>query len=391
MMSNNKALSTYFIYLAIGFIFFLTFHINEFPTKYTFTDWLINYEGGFVRRGLLGQIIFELSKFLNFQIKFVMLFFQITIYSIYFLIFYLLLSKRKANFFWLLIIFSPISFLYPMAELEALGRKDIFVITFFLIFSIINYKSLNILLFSFISLFSLSCLIHEITIFYIFHYLFVFYIKNKFFINQQVNKKHYLIFFLSLIVLLYLNLYLHNFVVIEDIVNSYNYENLTTASGSFSHISPSIDSVFLKTFNNISLTSVARYGFLVLINSIPFIYFIKIKKEYEDKYFNSQNIFFAVILLSIPLYLLIFDWGRVIYINHNFFIIIVILIFNLDLINESYLQKKLENLSKGIKIFSFIIICLSFSPKLLVTDDLGSKPLYKSVTKIFKIINNLQK
>ena len=391
MMSNNKALSTYFIYLAIGFIFFLTFHINEFPTKYTFTDWLINYEGGFVRRGLLGQIIFELSKFLNFQIKFVMLFFQITIYSIYFLIFYLLLSKRKANFFWLLIIFSPISFLYPMAELEALGRKDIFVITFFLIFSIINYKSLNILLFSFISLFSLSCLIHEITIFYIFHYLFVFYIKNKFFINQQVNKKHYLIFFLSLIVLLYLNLYLHNFVVIEDIVNSYNYENLTTASGSFSHISPSIDSVFLKTFNNISLTSVARYGFLVLINTIPFIYFIKIKKEYEDKYFNSQNIFFAVILLSIPLYLLIFDWGRVIYINHNFFIIIVILIFNLDLINESYLQKKLENLSKGIKIFSFIIICLSFSPKLLVTDDLGSKPLYKSVTKIFKIINNLQK
>ena len=388
MMSNNKALSTYFIYLAIGFIFFLTFHINEFPTKYTFTDWLINYEGGFVRRGLLGQIIFELSKFLNFQIKFVMLFFQITIYSIYFLIFYLLLSKRKANFFWLLIIFSPISFLYPMAELEALGRKDIFVITFFLIFSIINYKSLNILLFSFISLFSLSCLIHEITIFYIFHYLFVFYIKNKFFINQQVNKKHYLIFFLSLIVLLYLNLYLHNFVVIEDIVNSYNYENLTTASGSFSHISPSIDSVFLKTFNNISLTSVARYGFLVLINTIPFIYFIKIKKEYEDKYFNSQNIFFAVILLSIPLYLLIFDWGRVIYINHNFFIIIVILIFNLDLINESYLQKKLENLSKGIKIFSFIIICLSFSPKLLVTDDLGSKPLYKSVTKIFKIINN---
>ena len=391
MMSNNKALSTYFIYLAIGFIFFLTFHINEFPTKYTFTDWLINYEGGFVRRGLLGQIIFELSKFLNFQIKFVMLFFQITIYSIYFLIFYLLLSKRKANFFWLLIIFSPISFLYPMAELEALGRKDIFVITFFLIFSIINYKSLNILLFSFISLFSLSCLIHEITIFYIFHYLFVFYIKNKFFINQQVNKKHYLIFFLSLVVLLYLNLYLHNFVVIEDIVNSYNYENLTTASGSFSHISPSIDSVFLKTFNNISLTSVARYGFLVLINTIPFIYFIKIKKEYEDKYFNSQNIFFAVILLSIPLYLLIFDWGRVIYINHNFFIIIVILIFNLDLINESYLQKKLENLSKGIKIFSFIIICLSFSPKLLVTDDLGSKPLYKSVTKIFKIINNLQK
>ena len=388
MFSNNKILLTYFLYLAIGFIFFLIFHINEFPTKYIFTDWLINYEGGFVRRGFLGQIIFELSKFSNFQIKYVMLFFQITIYSIYFLLFYLLLMKRKTNFFWLLIIFSPISFLYPMAELEALGRKDIFVITFFLIFSMISYKSLNTLVFSFILLFSLSCLIHEITIFYIFHYLFVFYIKNKFFINQKINKQHYLIFFLFLGILLYLNLYLHNFVIIEDIVNSYNYENFTPLSGSFSHISPSIDSVFLKTFNNINAAPVARYGFLILINTIPFLFFVKIKNEYENKYFNSQNIFFTVILLSIPLYLLIFDWGRVIYINHNFFIIIIILIFNLDLVNENYLQTKLKTLSKRMKIFSFIIICLSFSPKLLITDDLGSIPLYKSVTKIFKIINN---
>ena len=391
MFSNNKILLTYFLYLAIGFIFFLIFHINEFPTKYIFTDWLINYEGGFVRRGFLGQIIFELSKFSNFQIKYVMLFFQITIYSIYFLLFYLLLMKRKTNFFWLLIIFSPISFLYPMAELEALGRKDIFVITFFLIFSMISYKSLNTLVFSFILLFSLSCLIHEITIFYIFHYLFVFYIKNKFFINQKINKQHYLIFFLFLGILLYLNLYLHNFVIIEDIVNSYNYENFTSLSGSFSHISPSIDSVFLKTFNNINAAPVVRYVFLILINTIPFLFFVKIKNEYENKYFNSQNIFFTIILLSIPLYLLIFDWGRVIYINHNFFIIIIILIFNLDLVNENYLQTKLKTLSKRMKIFSFIIICLSFSPKLLITDDLGSIPLYKSVTKIFKVINNLEK
>ena len=388
MFSNNKILLTYFLYLAIGFIFFLIFHINEFPTKYIFTDWLINYEGGFVRRGFLGQIIFELSKFSNFQIKYVMLFFQITIYSIYFLLFYLLLMKRKTNFFWLLIIFSPISFLYPMAELEALGRKDIFVITFFLIFSMISYKSLNTLVFSFILLFSLSCLIHEITIFYIFHYLFVFYIKNKFFINQKIDKQHYLIFFLFLGILLYLNLYLHNFVIIEDIVNSYNYEDFTPLSGSFSHISPSIDSVFLNTFNNINAAPVVRYVFLILINTIPFLFFVKIKNEHENKYFNSQNIFFTVILLSIPLYLLIFDWGRVIYINHNFFIIIIILIFNLDLVNENYLQTKLKTLSKRMKIFSFIIICLSFSPKLLITDDLGSIPLYKSVTKIFKIINN---
>ena len=390
MIKNNKILLTYFLYLILGFVFFLTFHLNEFPIKYTFTDWLINYEGGFVRRGLLGQIVFELSKLLNIQIKFLILIFQISIYLIYFLLFFLLLSKRETNFFWLLIIFSPISFLYPMAELEALGRKDIFVITSFLIFSIINYRSLSSLLFSFIFIFTLSCLIHEITFFYIFHYLFVFYVKNKIFINQKLNIKHYLVSFLSLGVLLYLNLYLHNFVVIEDIVNSYNYENLTALSGSFSHISPTIDSVFFKTFSNINIVTIARYGFLILISTIPFIYFIKIKSDYENKYFNFQNIFISIILLSIPLYLLIFDWGRVIYINYNFFIIIIIFIFNSNLINTKYLQKKLEVISKPIKILFFIFICLSFSPKLLITDDLGSKPLYKSATKIFKIIKNFE-
>ena len=196
MINNNKILSTYFLYLILGSVFYLTFHIGEFPNKYTYTDWLINYEGGFVRRGLLGQIIFELSKFLNIKLQFILLFIQIAIYFTYFFLFYLLFLKRKINFFWILIIFSPILLLYPLTELEALGRKDIFVISFFLIFSMINYKTLNHLITFFIILFGLSCLIHEITILYIFHYFFVMYLKNKSFINQRIYKKHYLIFFI---------------------------------------------------------------------------------------------------------------------------------------------------------------------------------------------------
>ena len=95
MIKNNKILLIYFLYLILGFVFFLTFHLNEFPIKYTFTDWLINYEGGFVRRGLLGQIVFELSKLLNIQIKFLILIFQISIYLIYFLLFFFIIIKKR--------------------------------------------------------------------------------------------------------------------------------------------------------------------------------------------------------------------------------------------------------------------------------------------------------
>ena len=241
----------------------------------------------------------------------------------------------------------------------------------------------------FISIFSLSSLIHEITIFYIFHYLFVLYVKNKFLINHQINKKHYLIFFLCVVTLLYLNLYLHNFVVIEDIVSSYNYKDFTASSGSFSHISPSIDAVFLKTLSSINISTVMRYGFLISISSIPFLFFIKFKNFKNIKYFSTKNIFFIFFVLSLPVYALVLDWGRVIYINYNFFVIIIILIFNLNLVDENYLDKKLKILNKKTKIFIFIIICFSFSPKILLTDDLSSFPLYRSIAKIFKITSTL--
>ena len=382
---NNKILLIYFLYLLFGCIFFLNFHLDQFPNKYIFTDWLINYEGGYVRRGLLGQIIFEISNFFDLRIKTIILFFQITIYLIYFLIFYLILAKIKINFFWLVIVFSPILFLYPLSELEALGRKDIFVISIFLIFSIINYKNINTLLLSFISFFSISSFIHEITFFYIFHYLFVIYIKNKLLIKHKIKIHNYIFIFISIGVLLYLNLYQHNFVDIQKIVNSYNLEDFTTESGSFSHLSPSIDSVFLKTLNNISVLSILRYTWLISISLFPLIYFLKIKQIHENKYLNLNNIILIMILLSIPLYLLIFDWGRVIYLNYNFCIIIIVMFFNLNLFDQNYIDNKLKRFDHKLKIIIFIISCLVFAPKILVTDDLASFPLYRSIVKILKI------
>jgi len=58
----------------VGILIFSILLINEFPQRYAFTDWLINYEGGYVRRGLLGQIIYEISNLLNIQIQFILLF-----------------------------------------------------------------------------------------------------------------------------------------------------------------------------------------------------------------------------------------------------------------------------------------------------------------------------
>ena len=103
---KKKILFFYLIYIILGVYVYSLLQINEFPQKYVFTEWLINYQGGFIRRGLLGELIFNLSTALNLEIKYLILIVQLLFYKIYFIFYYFLFSKIKINFFWILIIFS---------------------------------------------------------------------------------------------------------------------------------------------------------------------------------------------------------------------------------------------------------------------------------------------
>ncbi len=394
MLKKNNLLSFYFIYLIVGTYVYLILQINEFPQKYVFTEWLINYEGGYVRKGLLGQIVLYISNIFNIDLKFIILFLQITIYSIYFFLFYIALSKIRINFFWILIIFSPILFAYPLIELMALGRKDTFVISIFLIFSMINYKNLNSLFFYFTIFFGISSLIHEITIFYIFHYLLIIYLYNKLIFHKKISSLHIISLLAFISFFLYLNLYLHNFVVIENIINSYGFEEgiITNESGAFSHLKPTIGPAFLIILGKIEFTNILKYIFVIFLNSIPFLYFIKLKKLTNLKYFSTKNIFFIFFILSLPVYGLVYDWGRVININYNFFIILLLFYFKLNLVELDFLDFKIKKLNLLIKIIFLIFICFIFSPDILSINPIEYFPLPSQFIRffggIFEKINN---
>ncbi len=369
---KKNILILYFIYLLFGICVYSILQINEFPQKYVFTEWLINYQGGFVRRGLLGELIFYISSISKIEIKFLILFFQLFFYSIYFIFYYLLFSKIRVNFFWILIIFSPILFAYPLIELMSLGRKDILLISFFLIYSFINYKSLNSLFVSFLFFFGISTFVHEITFFYILHYLIIFYLNKKIILKKEISKFHIYIFLFYITCLLYLNLSLHNRVIIEQIISSYNYPDISIYSGAFSHLEPSIKTVMLGTLSHATIVNIFKFLVILILNSIPFLYFIKFQ---NIKYFSSKKIFILFFILSLPIYALVLDWGRVMYINHNFFIILLLMYFRFNLIDLNYLNRKINNLSIRSKLISFILICLLISPDILSYNSLEYFPL----------------
>jgi len=331
----------------------------------------------------MGELIFNISTLLNIEIKFLILIVQLLFYSIYFIFYYFLFSKIKINFFWILIIFSPILFAYPLIELMSLGRKDILIISFFLIYSSINYKSLNSLYFSFIFFFGLSTFIHEITFFYLFHYLMIFYLNKEFTLKKEIEKFHIYIFFFFLIILLYLNLFLHNRAIIDEIINSYNYDDITAYSGAFSHLEPRLLTVLLDTLSHATILNVTKFLIVLLLNSFPFLYFIKFKNV---KYFSTKNVFILFFLLSLPVYILVLDWGRVIYLNHNFFSILLLLYFRFNLINLEHLNTKINNLNIKSKVLLFIIVCLLVSPDILSYNDLEYFPL---LTQFFRFSDGI--
>ena len=136
MINIKKAL-----YGIVVFVFlFQVVKFYSFYLEYSvweYAEWVINYQAGFVRRGLIGEILFRIYQLTSIHLDFVVLVFVILIimFNSYFLIRSIkYVSKSYIN---LLIFFSPGFFLYSIMNSQIIGRKDIlmiFVMGFFVFF-----------------------------------------------------------------------------------------------------------------------------------------------------------------------------------------------------------------------------------------------------------------
>jgi hypothetical protein len=87
-------------------------------------DWLINYEGGFVRRGLVGQICFLLGKLLHVNPLYVVAVIGISCYLIFFLIVWGLLENSSWRWWVYGLLICPATLAFPVISRTAY-RKEI--------------------------------------------------------------------------------------------------------------------------------------------------------------------------------------------------------------------------------------------------------------------------
>ena len=388
---KNYTLNFYLkIYLIILYLFAVFFFFQKYNNyvEWTISEWLINYQGGFTRRGLIGEIVFQISKLSSLTIRETILTFQITIYLLYFYLLYKFLKDTNNNILFIFAIFSPLFVIYPIAEVEVLGRKEIFIYVSFLlvvnIFSIKNIQNRHYFYFSIILM--ISCLIWEGFVIYISYFIFILILKN----NLVLNKSFLTKLTISLIPLS-ISFYFVFFHRLDENGLKMMCQSINECYGAISYLNRSLSSNISEVTSKFQISFLIRYILVLIIGFFPLFLLIKNSKlNYKQKFKNDYFylIFFIIIFTpSLIFYYIAQDWGRWVSISYTLSLLTYVyslknnfIVINFDRINYSIFRKKF------VVIFLFIIFAFGWAPKTLINEDVGSIPIYRKGVEIIKTV-----
>ena len=353
MTKSSKIL--YFIIL-----FACIFQIVKFYSFYSeysswqYVEWLMNYQGGFVRRGLSGEFLYQIHQFLGIKLDLLIL---VTVCTIYFYISFFLYKSVKyiqSSYINILIFLSPGFFLYPVMNSEVIGRKDI-LFCLLLGFFVFLEKKLNdrfLFLFTILAIFFLS-LSHSIFLFYSPYLVFLFFLIKS---NRSIKIKTYeILSFPMCILTIFLLIFFNqgNQTIVYEICNSVKgyVSSECLNEGQMYWLGNNVKSHLMA--QSIKINHFKIY----LIALVAVFLFIGIKfynSRFKIKYYNLQKVnpLFVLILLfffTIPVYYLGSDWGRYISLSYtgSFFIFIYC-------IKESLFYKNYEINIKKITLITVI-------------------------------------
>ena len=376
-INANRYISLYILILFIFSIFYLQGKYNV-GNDSTVSEWLINYEGGFTKRGFIGQIAIYISELFNFSLRKSILFLQFFFIGTYYLLLINFFKKLRFNKIILLSIFTPIFLLYPVAEIEVLGRKEIIIFSFFLSYlALESFKQKNYFR---IFLLPLLILIWEPVIFFFIFWLIIDYIEGVFKKNYKSLIRYLLTFIPAILIGAYIAL---NPITVIDHKNmaiflkeNFN-ENCYMACALLLSKS-TIRDQFTANFIIFNFEIFLRYFLIILIGFGPL--FVMIKFSHFKK-LNSKIFLFIILLPISVLFMMMGDWGRIVNIFYTFSIISFLYLYKKKLVTVD--NKILENFfikvlnRKYVFIIFFIIFCFGWNPKTTLKGDIATNPLWK--------------
>ena len=384
--SFNYYFKIYLFLLSFLTIYFLFQKYNNL-VEWTISEWLINYQGGFTRRGFVGEVIYQISNIIPLSIREVILLFQIIFCLFYYYLIFNFFKKIKVNILSLFAIFSPLFLIYPIAEVEVLARKEIFLfVSFLLILNIFSLKkNTNVHYFYFSILLTLCILIWEGVIFYTPYFIFILLIKNRFkcdrkFIIRIISSL--IPFFITLYFVINVRLTGENVIIMCNSVNE--------CYGAMTYLNKNLISNISEVTSQFRIIYLIRYVLIFIIGFFALLIIVINSSLVTDNIYQKKNFFLSLFLLalipSLFFYFIAQDWGRWINISYTFSILTYFYCLKNNFIIFRIPKFKYQIFkNKNISVILFIIFCLGWNQKTLMKDDVGSLPIYR---KIYSVIKN---
>ena len=394
----NKKFKNYLI-LYLSFLFFISIFVlytkHNVGNDSTISEWLINYSGGFTKRGIIGEISIFFSRLFDQNLRDIIYIFQLSILGIYYILVYIFFKNLYLERYSLLAIFSPIFLIYPVAETEVLARKEVFIFVLFLLHTSIPPLNNNLVRISKLVIFPLSVLIWEPIIFYLPLWIFIdlvnFKIKN--YDKNLFNEIIYYLPALFLAIIFIINpLTPEEHFKMEQVLNK-EFKEVCYMSCALLKSKSSIYQQFQANFGKYSLEVFVRYFLIILIGFGPLftlIYYSKLKqaKTIFSKKFNLLSIFLFLLSPVLLLFAMGYDWGRWVSISYIMSLITYFYLYKNSFIildTKKLNSNKLNLLKPKYFLYIFIIYAFTWNPKTVITGEVASFPLYRIIYKFIKI------
>ena len=387
----KKYFSLFIAFTVFYAIFYLYFK-HDVGNDSSISEWLINYQGGFTRRGLGGEITTSVANFFSIPLRKSIFFIQSILHISYLFLIFTYIKNLKLNIFQIFALFTPLFLLYPVAELEALGRKEMLLFLFFIIalfFCQKKYptKVINSYVFVF---FPILCLIWEQVILFAPFIFVVLIIKNNLKTFKKVIINLFIIFVPSSLVIIMIFLF-----PLSDEGHKVMCDFLQNKFGEICYMSADLLIKNTVYFDTLHIHNGAnffphyfRYIMIFLIGFMPLHIllsqndFVK-KNNFITKNFKLNILFFTLYSPVIILFIFGYDWGRWMHILYSFSILLYFYMFKSSIItNNFYIKGSFwEKIFKKKIFLAFVFFIFAFfwNPKTVMKGDIATNTLYKII------------
>ncbi|PVV24479.1 MAG: hypothetical protein B6D78_01425 [gamma proteobacterium symbiont of Ctena orbiculata] len=324
--SNIKQfdLKDYLLFTFLAIMFLLTASASwqgyVDNNNWRIADWLINYQGGFVRRGLLGEVYFGLWNITGIKPGSFVFITQVLCYFIFYLFTGLLLRRQNNLLAYIVLIISPFIFTYHLHDIQGGFRKEILYLALFssYVWLMLTTKpgtqkiaSILVLL-----IYPVLVLSHEMLAVFLPYFLMLYFYKSEYFEKKDL---FYVSIYVGLSVIAFLLalIYTGSEQHVSEICNSLK-EHAAVNCESLGAIAALSESTGYG--RDIVQSNIARNDYIwkyLICSLLALIAYIPIANRFSIISSSAavKMLFLSTVIGTIPLFFVAVDWGRFIYIH----------------------------------------------------------------------------